>query len=358
MTAIDQDPRWRTIQNRENGAFYYSVRSTGIYCRPSCPARLPLPENVRFHNTAEEAEQGGFRPCQRCRPDLPSLQERQALLVATACREIEQAEAPLSLSDLADRLGLSPSHLHRLFKEYTGLTPKAYSAAHRARQVREQLRAGGSVTEAVYGAGFGSSSRFYEQSRRILGMTPGQYRAGGQGTVIRFAVGRCSLGEILVASSEQGLCAILLGNDPEFLVRDLQDRFPQAQLVGGQADFEALVAEVVGFVECPARGLQLPLDVRGTAFQRRVWQALCDIPAGTTATYSQVARSIGRPTAVRAVAGACAANALAVAIPCHRVVRRDGDLSGYRWGVERKRRLLQVESGTLLEGQQGLVEGL
>ena len=245
---------------------------------------------------------------------------------------------------MATHAGLSVSHLHRIFKAVTGLTPKAYAAAHRARRVRAVLARSGTVTEAIYDAGYNSSGRFYEDSARVLGMTPTRYRAGGADTQIRFAIGECSLGAILVAASAQGVCAVLIGDDPDRLARDLQDRFPRAVLIGADADFERIVATVVGFVEAPALGLDLPLDIRGTAFQQRVWQALREIPAGQTASYAEIARRIGAPKAVRAVAGACAANPLAVAIPCHRVVRNDGRLSGYRWGVERKRALLDREA--------------
>ena len=344
--ATLNDPRWAAVVARDpaaDGGFFYSVRTTGVYCRPSCGARTPRPENVEFHASAAAAEEAGFRPCRRCRPDLAPLAERQAALVAALCRLIERAESPPTLHQLAGQAGLSVHHLHRLFKAQTGLTPKAYAAARRAERVRAGLQQGGTVTAAVFAAGYNASGRFYQEAAAILGMTPSRYRAGGRAAEIRFAIGQCSLGAILVAASERGICAILLGDDPEALVRDLQDRFGQARLLGGDAGFEAWVAEVVGLVEAPGIGLKLPLDIRGSAFQQRVWQALRDIPAGQTASYSEIARRIGRPTAVRAVASACAANALAVAIPCHRVVRLDGSLSGYRWGIERKRALLERE---------------
>ena len=273
-----------------------------------------------------------------------TAQARHAAVAARACRAIESAATPPSLDELAAQAGLSPWHFHRVFKAATGLTPKAYAAAFRARRLREALdAAGGSVTDAIYDAGFNSSSRYYANAGRMLGMRARDYRAGGAGAVIRFAVGRCALGAILVAQSRIGLCAILLGDDPDQLVRDLQDQFPRAELIGGDPGFERLVAQVVGFVEAPAVGLDLPLDVRGTAFQQRVWQALREIPAGSTASYGEIARRIGAPKAARAVAQACASNLLAVAIPCHRVVRRDGDVPGYRWGVARKRELLRRE---------------
>ena len=268
-----------------------------------------------------------------------------AAKVAEVCRFIESAAEIPSLNTLADRAGLSAYHFHRVFKAVTGVTPRAYAAAHRARRVRSELRRGGKVTDAIYDAGYGSNGRFYETSDEVLGMTPSAYRAGGANTEIRFAVGECSMGSILVAQSARGICAIFLGDDPQALVRDLQDRFPRARLMGGNREYEKLVARVVGFVEAPALGLDLPLDVRGTAFQQRVWQALRKIPAGATASYTEIAKRIGAPRSVRAVAGACAANPLAVVIPCHRVLRNDGALSGYRWGVERKQALLKREAG-------------
>lgn len=347
-TAINADPRWTAVLTRDrsaDGHFFYSVRTTGVYCRPSCAARTPRAENVAFHLSAADAERAGFRPCRRCRPDLPPLPIRQAELVTGLCRLIEHADAPPSLAELARHAGLSRWHLQRVFKAVTGLTPKAYAAAHRARRVRAGLDDGASVTEAIYGAGYGSSSRFYETADAMLGMTATRYRAGGADCQIRFAIGQCTLGAILVAASARGVCAILLGDDPDALARELQDRFRHAELVGGDAGFEQLVARVVALVETPRLGLDLPLDVRGTAFQQRVWQALREIPAGRTTSYSAVAARIGAPRSVRAVASACAANTLAVAIPCHRVVRIDGGLSGYRWGVERKRALLEREAG-------------
>jgi AraC family transcriptional regulator of adaptative response/methylated-DNA-[protein]-cysteine methyltransferase len=345
--ATVSDPRWAAVVARDpqaDGKFFYSVRTTGVYCRPSCAARTPRPENVEFHRSAADAERAGFRPCKRCKPDQPRLAEQHAARVAELCRLIENAEQAVSLQELANHVGLSPYHLHRVFKAVTGLTPKAYAAAHRAKRVRAELDRASTVTEAIYGAGYNSTGRFYEESNQALGMPPTNYRAGGVNTTIRFAIGECSLGSILVAASERGVCAILLGDDPDQLARALQDRFPRANLIGGDAEFEQLVAKVVGFVEAPRLGLELPLDVRGTAFQQRVWQALREIPAGETASYTDIAKRIGAPGSVRAVAQACAANVLAVAIPCHRVVRNNGALSGYRWGVERKRALLEKEA--------------
>ena len=348
LSRTEDDPRWPAIIARDaaaDGQFFYSVRTTGVYCRPSCASRLANPDNVRFHPSAAHAQAAGFRPCKRCKPDQPPAAERQARLVACACRAIEAAENSPSLSDLARSAGVSAYHFHRMFKAVTGLTPRDYAAAHRAKRVQQGLAANASVTEAIYDAGYGSGSRFYEKSDAILGMTPTSYRNGGRGEELRFAVGSCSLGQILVAASQKGVCAILLGEDENVLLRDLQDRFPRARLIGADADFESVVARAVGLVEAPGLGFDLPLDVRGTAFQRRVWRALTDLPAGGTASYAEVARAIGAPIDVRAVAGACAANALAVAIPCHRVVRTDGGLSGYRWGIERKKALQAREAG-------------
>ena len=344
---LTDNDKWAAVVRRDRAAdtvFYYSVRTTGVYCRPSCAARLARRENVRFHRTCADAERAGFRPCKRCRPNEAPLAERQAAAVAQACRLIENSDEIPGLGPLAESAGMSRFYFHRLFKAITGLTPKSYAAAHRAGRVRNELSRGATVTDAIYGAGYNSSSRFYARSSEVLGMTPTDFRAGGAGASIRFAVGECSLGSILVAASDKGICSILLGDDPEELARDLQDRFPHASLTGGDARFEQWISKVVGFVDAPRVGLDLPLDVQGTAFQQRVWQALRDIPAGSTASYAEVASKLGSPKAVRAVAQACAANPLAVAIPCHRVVRQDGGLCGYRWGVERKRALLDREA--------------
>jgi len=343
--AIEADPRWAKIVGRDkgsDGAFVYSVKTTGVYCRPSCAARLANPANVRFHATPAEARAAGFRACKRCKPDLGRVAPHAAK-VAEAARRIAASETLPSLSSLAAKAGLSPYHFHRVFKAVTGLTPRDYAAAHRGKKLREHLHDGASVTQAIYDAGYNSGSRFYEKSKSLLGMTPSRYKAGGTDEEIRFAIAKTSLGALLVAASDKGVCAILLGDDPEKLLRELQDRFSKARLMGGDAKFEKLVARVVGLVEHPGKGLDLPLDIRGTAFQQRVWKALAAIPAGKTRSYADIARKIGMPKAVRAVAQACASNTLAVAIPCHRVVKTDGGLSGYRWGVARKEELLRRE---------------
>jgi AraC family transcriptional regulator of adaptative response/methylated-DNA-[protein]-cysteine methyltransferase len=344
--AADEEALLVAVRARDAGAdghFVYAVATTGVYCRPSCASRPARRENISFHADGAAARAAGFRPCKRCRPDEPPLAARHSAAIATACRTIDAAEEQPALATLAAAAGLSLYHFHRLFKAATGVTPKAYGDARRAARLRAGLDRGERVTDAIFDAGYGSSSRFYENAGERLGMTPRAFRDGGRDTALRFAVGRCSLGAIIVAASDRGIAAIELGDDPERLVHGLQDRFPKAALIGGDEGFEALVARVVAFVEAPTRGLDLPLDVRGTAFQERVWQALRAIPAGTTATYTDVAAAIGLPKAVRAVAQACGANPAAVAIPCHRVVRTDGSLSGYRWGIERKRALLERE---------------
>jgi AraC family transcriptional regulator of adaptative response/methylated-DNA-[protein]-cysteine methyltransferase len=349
LSSSQRDPRWAAVLARDagqDGRFVYSVSSTGVYCRPSCPSRRARPENVAFHADCAAAEAAGFRACKRCRPRQASVAEVRAASMARICRLIEAAPEPPRLAALARAAGMSPFHFQRVFKATVGVSPRVYALAHRTQRVRGELRRAGSVTQAIVDAGFNSGGRFYATSNAVLGMTPRAFRAGGANTAIHFAVGDCSLGAVLVAQSDKGICAILLGEDPEALLRELQDRFPRAELLGGDAGFERCVAAVVKFVDAPATALQLPLDVRGTVFQQRVWQALRNIPAGARVSYAEVARRIGAPHSARAVAQACAANTLAVAVPCHRVVRTDGTLSGYRWGIERKRALLERERGT------------
>jgi AraC family transcriptional regulator, regulatory protein of adaptative response / methylated-DNA-[protein]-cysteine methyltransferase len=349
-TFASDNERWQALMKRDptaEGKFFYSVRTTGIFCRPNCAARLANRGNVCFHATCQDALAAGFRPCKRCRPTDAGQAERHATAIIRACRLIEDSHKSISLVTLASSAGMSVYHFHRVFKRHTGLTPKAYATAQRNKRVQAQLERNPTVTGAIYAAGFSSTSRFYASSETTLGMVPRNFRAGGIGTRIRFAVGECWLGSFLVAATKKGVCALLLGDDPEPLVRDLEDRFPRAELVGGDARFEELVAQVVGFLENPTVGCHLPLDIQGTAFQQRVWQALRAIPAGSTASYTEIAERLGKPKSVRAVAQACAANPLAVVIPCHRVVRLDGTLSGYRWGIERKSQLLQREQVNL-----------
>ncbi|MCG7374134.1 Ada regulatory protein [Pseudomonas luteola] len=343
----EDDPRWKALVDRQISAsdqFVYAVMTTGVYCKPCSPTKLPRPENVVFFDTAAQAEAAGYRPSKRADKDQISINQKHASMVSEVCREIDLSEELPNLNEMAMKAGISPFHFHRIFKKITGLTPKAYGLASRKNRVRNQLALATTVTDALYEAGYNSNSRFYEDAQNILGMKPTEYRAGGVNVSIKFALGECSLGSILVAQSDKGICAILLGDDPDKLIRDFQDQFPKANLIGGDADFEKLVAVVVGFVESPEIGLNLPLDLRGTVFQERVWQALREIPVGATVTYTELAKMIGMPNSVRAVANACGANKLAVAIPCHRVIRSDGSLSGYRWGVERKKKLLAKEN--------------
>lgn len=349
MTDPSHASRWTSVLARDraaDGAFVYAVTTTGVYCRPVCPSRRPRPEHARFFDTARDARAAGFRPCRRCEPDrdAPGV---PALAVAAAARLIAEAvadEAPSPpLEALAARAGYAPHHLHRLFKRETGLTPRAYAAALRARAAADGLDAGAGVTEALHAAGF-SASRFYAAAGARLGMAPSVRRDGGRGETIRHAVAPTSLGLILVAATDRGVCAIQFGDTPADLAAWLRRRFPNAAFADPDPAFAGLVAQAVDLVERPGRGDDLPLDLRGTAFQERVWRALRDIPAGATASYADVAAAIGRPGAARGVASACAANAVAVAVPCHRVVRADGELSGYRWGVARKAALLAREN--------------
>ena len=345
MSALT-DAQFDAVRRRDpalDGKFYYAVRTTGVYCRPSCGARPALRQNLSIHPSCAAAEAAGFRPCKRCRPNEPSLAVRHAQAVERACRVIEGAESLPTLADLATTAGLSPHHFHRVFRTVTGVTPKAYASAQQAKRMTAELRRAGSVTEAIYDSGFNASSRFYAQADARLGMTPTAFRQGGAGVAIQFAIGACSLGHVLAASTARGVCAILLGDDPAALLQDLQNRFPNAELKGGDPAFERVIGQVIALVESPGRGHDLPLDIGGTAFQQRVWEALRAIPSGRTASYADIARAIGAPTASRAVAHACAANPLAIAVPCHRVVRTGGALSGYRWGIERKMALLERE---------------
>jgi AraC family transcriptional regulator of adaptative response/methylated-DNA-[protein]-cysteine methyltransferase len=344
---LTNDLRWEALTQRDrraDGAFLYGVATTGVYCRPTCASRLPNRENVRFFDSRAEAERAGYRACKRCRPNEASAGERHADAIRQACALLEQADPPATLDDLAAAAGLSPFHFHRLFKKSVGVTPKQYAVAGRMRRLQNGLEQGGSVTQAIYEAGFGSSSRVYESAAERLGMTPSRYRDGAAGLQIRFAVAPVSLGWMLVAATERGVCTIELGDTPEALVERLRARFPRAERCDDDPAFAEWVRQVTAFLEAPRRGLDLPLDIQGTAFQQRVWKALQEIQPGRTETYAGIARRIEQPSAARAVAQACASNPVAVAIPCHRVVRSGGDLGGYRWGVERKRALLEREA--------------
>lgn len=339
--------RWDAVSTRDahaEGMFLYGVRTTGVYCRPTCHSRLPQRENVSFFGSPVEAEQAGFRACKRCAPHEMAPVTLHADVVARACRTIETADTPPTLATLAAEAGLSSFHFQRVFKRIAGLSPKQYAVAHRERRLRETLEAGGAVTSAVYDAGYGSSSRAYEQAPAALGMTPGTYRDGAAGETVRYGVARCALGRLLVAATERGVCTIELGDDDQTLRARLTRRFPKARIERGGHTFEATLHAVVRHLDSPTASLDLPLDIRGTAFQRRVWDALRRVPAGATVTYTTLAAQVGQPRAARAVAQACGANTLAVAIPCHRVVGARGALGGYRWGIERKRALLSREA--------------
>lgn len=337
---------WRAVIDRDasaDGSFVLGVKTTGIYCRPSCPARKPLRKNVSFYATCAEAESAGLRACKRCKPNASGGVDNHADKVAAACRMIETADTPPRLAELAAASGLSPYHFHRVFKAATGLTPKAYASAHRDRRVRETLKGDTSVTEAIYEAGYNSSGRFYDGAQRALGMKPRAFRAGGADMRIRYAIAPCSLGLVLAGVTDAGVCAIFLGDDEAALKQELMARFPKAEVTEANKSLGKVLADVVACITIPAKAAGLPLDIRGTAFQQRVWAALRDIPPGKTATYADIAKRIGAPKAVRAVGTACGANPVAVAVPCHRVVGSDGKLTGYRWGVERKRALLTRE---------------
>jgi len=345
IEKLDEEACWSAILERDDadGRFIFAVITTGVYCRPSCPARRPKRENLRLFRTPQAAKRAGFRPCKRCTPDEAASGRGQSEIVARLCRRIETAEEMPALAELAAEAGLSPFHLHRVFKRQTGVTPKAYMAQVRAGRLRDGLADAGSVTEAIYEAGYGSSSRFYEKADAILGMEPRQYRAGGEGVRMAYAVERCWLGRVLIAFTERGVCAIQFGDGGDELLADLRKRFPKATIEAAGAESAGRVADALAAIETPQSAGDLPVEIIGTAFQQRIWSALRDIKPGETASYAEIAQRAGSPKSARAVAGACAANPVAVAIPCHRVIRADGDLSGYRWGVERKRKLLERE---------------
>lgn len=344
---VSDSSRWAACLARDrsaDGHFIFGVHTTRIFCRPSCAARRPRREHVRFYEDAAQARDAGLRPCRRCDPEGSGQDERDAARVARICRLLEKSSGPLPLARLAQQAQLSPFHFHRLFKRLTGMTPAAYQRAQRSERLRARLHAGDSVTDAIYAAGYGSSGRFYADSDARLGMSPRSYRRGGEGSVMRFALARCWLGTLLVAATERGVCAILFGDDADELQKDLRRRFPRAQLQAGDRRFARLLSRVIRALERPALAARLPLDLQGTVFQRRVWEALRGVPAGTTVSYSEIARRIGCPRSVRAVGQAIGANPIAVAVPCHRIIRSDGSLCGYHWGSERKRALLEREA--------------
>ena len=338
--------RWQAVCARDaaaDGRFFFAVATTGVYCRPNCAARQPKRENVRFYDNIAAAEAAGFRACKRCRPTGRSIADTQADAVRHACRLIDEAETPPSLADLADAVGISPFHFHRVFKAVLGVTPKDYAAGRRIERLKQELDDGTPVAQAIYGAGYGSSSRLYETTHATLGMTPAAFQQGAKGKRIQWTVTPTVLGPLLIAATPDGVCMIEFGPDDAALEQRLDERFPSATRTRADADLAAHVAAVGAYIATPSQGLSLPLDIQGTAFQRRVWRALQAIPPGRTASYGEVAAGLGQPSAARAVARACATNGVALAIPCHRVVGADGKLSGYRWGVERKRALLEGE---------------
>jgi len=347
LEKLDPATCWAALCARDaryDGRFVYTVKTTGVYCRPSCRSRLPRFENVSFFPTPAEAEKAGFRPCKRCRPAEPSPVERHRRAIERACALIRDAEAALDLSQLAAAVGMSRHHFHRVFTEIVGSTPGAYLRTHRLRRLATELESGVPVAEAVYAAGFTSSSRAYAAAPGGLGMTPGARRRGGAGQIIRYATARTWIGWVILAVSARGVCAVAFGDDPESLVADLRRRFASATLIEDREDLHSWMQKLVDYLAAPgARALDLPLDIQGTAFQARVWQALRKIPPGQTVSYADIAAALGQPNAVRAVARACASNPIALFIPCHRAVRSDGGLAGYRWGVERKRALLAAE---------------
>jgi AraC family transcriptional regulator of adaptative response/methylated-DNA-[protein]-cysteine methyltransferase len=346
MRASHDEARWAAVLARDHaydGAFVFAVRTTGVYCRPGCPARRPKPENVVFFESAQAAEGAGFRACLRCRPDAATGDGAHLQAVLRACRLIAESETPPTLGALADAAGMSRFHFQRVFKRELGMTPKQYADGQRQARARAALRSAATVTEALYNAGYDSAARFYAQAGRALGMSPGDYKAGGRGQAIWYALADSALGRVLVAGTARGLCAILFGDADAALEAELRTRFPNARLVAADDAMRECVAEAVTYIDMPKGVFHLPLDIQGTAFQQKVWAALRDIPFGETATYAELAQRIGTPSATRAVASACGANPAAVAVPCHRVLRSDGGLGGYRWGIERKRRLLDRE---------------
>ncbi len=347
--AIAADPRWQQVLERDSamdGAFVYAVTSTGIYCRPSCPARKPAPERVRFFAVPEAAEQAGFRACKRCRPRETAAADPRLNAVRRACREIEETEDGIpTLKDLGRETGLSPDHLQRLFKTLVGISPRQYGEALRVKRLKAGLRQGGGVAPALYGAGYGSSSRLYEKAPAHLGMTPASYAKGGQGAEIAFATAASPLGRLLVAATEKGVCMVALGDNDRVLERALRDDYPAAEIVRDGGRLKGPLGAVLDHLSGKPPHLDLPLDVRATAFQWRVWECLRDIPMGETRSYKDIAAAIGKPGAARAVGRACATNPVAIVIPCHRVMSAGGKLTGYRWGIGRKKKLLAGERG-------------
>ncbi|HVP43320.1 MAG TPA: bifunctional DNA-binding transcriptional regulator/O6-methylguanine-DNA methyltransferase Ada [Terriglobales bacterium] len=344
----NDDPRWAAVlahDRKQDGRFFYAVRTTGVYCRPSCPSRRPRRDNVRFFATAEEAERAGFRPCLRCQPLAVRPGDARAASVERICRYIEEhLDEPVRLGALGRRFGMSPFHLQRTFKSVLGITPREYAETCRMRSLKNGLHSGRNVTEAMHEAGYGSTSRLYEKTDGQLGMTPSLYRLGANKITIRYATVNSPLGRLLVAATDKGICSIAFGDSEASLLKGLRKEYPKAQFKRAEVVLHRWIGALLQQMYGEPADTPLPLDIRATAFQRRVWQHLRSIPFGSTRSYSEVARDIGEPSATRAVARACATNPVAIAIPCHRVVRSDGGLGGYRWGIERKKQLLEREA--------------
>ncbi len=344
-----EEGRWQAVLARDaeaDGAFVYAVLSTGVYCKPSCPSRKPQRQQVLFFPMPEVAEQAGFRACRRCLPDKPTVREPMTEVIQQVCRYIEaniDGERPLTLSDMSSHVGVSPYHLQRTFKRVMGITPRQYAEAYRLGQLKTRLKEGDNVTRALYDVGYGSSSRLYERAGSELGMTPAAYGRGGPQTRIGYTIVDCQLGRLLVAATERGICAVSLGDADTALEAVLAEEYPASQIGRDDGKLGEWVGAILSYLGGQLPHLDLPLDIKATAFQRRVWQELQSIPYGSTRSYSQIASALGQPKAARAVAQACASNPVALAIPCHRVVREDGNLGGYRWGVERKEALLSRE---------------
>lgn len=352
---LEAERQWRAVverDRRQDGCFVYAVETTTIYCRPSCPSRRPLRKNVRFLPSAAAAERLGYRACRRCQP-AAALGPKEAVVERIRALLVNNRESPPTLAELGQALSLSPSYLQRLFKQHTGVSPKAYLDAQRFQQLKEALRKEDGVSAAMYAAGYQAPSRAYEKTRARLGMTPSTYRRGGAGQRVAYAVAESALGRTLVATTALGVCRVAFGASDEALLQELRAEYPKAEVVPAGPEAQAWVQEVVRTVDAPGLPADVQLDVHGTAFQLRVWKALQRIPVGQTASYADVARAIHAPRAVRAVARACASNPVAVLVPCHRVVRSDGALGGYRWGVARKKRLLDTEARTAARSRLG-----
>lgn len=348
LFAMRESNYWKAVEMRDSeydGTFVFGVRSTGIYCRPSCPAKRAQRHQVVFFSLPDAAEVAGFRACHRCHPEAATFRNPQLDVVQRVCRWIEShLEDTLTLQAMSKEIGMSSFHLQRTFKRFMGITPRQYADAFRLRHFKTTLKNGQSVTSALYESGYGSNSRLYERASSQLGMTPATYKKGGKGIQISYSIGHSSLGRVLIGATTRGICSIRFGDSAERLKSELQKEYPEAKITKGSRELREWTTLILKYLKGWQKELNLPLDIRATTFQWRVWKALQSIPYGSTLSYSKVAKSIGRPSAVRAVARACATNPVALVIPCHRVVREDGNLGGYRWGLHRKEALLKQEA--------------